>query len=346
MADHLQTARILIGDCVARLREIESGSVQTCVTSPPYWRMRDYGVDGQIGLEQTPQEFVERLVGVFREVRRVLRDDGTLWINIGDTSAYSMGACGKQGKNGALVGRSVSRARQLAGFAPNAPKTDSLRASGLKPKDLVGIPWMLAFALRADGWYLRSEIIWHKPNPIPDSARDRPGRSHETVFLLSKSRRYFYDSEAVRTPLAEKTFTAHGTTRRSRGTDGLGSVKADNIARDMPTRKPRVDEAGTPVGANLRSVWTIAPNRFTGSHFAVMPQRLAEICILAGSRSADTVLDPFNGAGTTGLVALRNRRSYVGVELNPGYAAMTERRLRDEVPLLADVRVELPTEAA
>ncbi len=345
------SAHILVGDCRARLRELEPGSVQTCVTSPPYWGLRDYGVEGQLGLEESPDAFVANLVEVFREVRRVLRDDGTLWLNLGDSYAGSPG--GMQGKNGERCSRTFTARIDL-----------EKKAAGLKTKDLVGIPWMVAFALRADGWYLRSEVIWHKPNPMPESVKDRPTKSHEQIFLLSKRETYFYDEDAIRTPLSPKTHTTYGSERRSKGTDGLGRVMSDNLSRDIPVRKPKVNAAGETMGASRRDVWVVdedeymqflawkaeregvktdvwkvATHPFKEAHFATFPPELIEPCILAGSRVGDGVLDPFSGAGTTGLVALKHGRSYMGIELNPAYAAMADRRIREDQTLLNRVLV-------
>lgn len=306
----MRSCTIHTGDALAVLRTLPAESVQCCVTSPPYWGLRDYGVDGQIGLETTPQEFVARLVAVFEEVRRVLRPDGVLWCNMGDS--YN--------------------ANQGAGFNGNAKRPDSARNtrmpnSGLRPKQLLGQPWRLAFALQDAGWWLRSDCIWHKPNPMPESVTDRPTKSHEYVFLLTKGTRYFYDADAVRTPLAAGTLGTYGRRRRSKGTDALGAVAADNWARDVPIRKPRLNANGEHAGANMRTVWTIATQPCREAHFATFPEALAERCILAGSRVGDTVLDPFTGAGTTGLVAAKLGRAFVGCELNPEYVAIAEKRI-------------------
>lgn len=318
-------ADIIIGDCREALGALEAGSVQTCVTSPPYWNLRDYDATGQIGLEDSPEDFVAELVEVFRGVRRVLADDGTLWLNLGD--CYAGRAGGAQGAGGARANRSFTAAVPVK------------RATGLKPKDLVGIPWMVAFALRADGWYLRSDIIWSKPNPMPESVSDRPTKAHEYIFLLTKSERYYYDADAIREPLAAKTSTTYGSTRKSKGGDALGKVMANNLARDVPVRKPRLKDDGTEAGANKRSVWTVATHPFKEAHFATFPAQLITPCVLAGSRPGDVVLDPFNGAGTTGIAALRHQRNYVGIELNPGYAEMAAARLCKEQPLLHTVSV-------
>ena len=296
------------GDSLAVLQTLSAASVQCCVTSPPYWGLRDYGHDGQIGLEETPEQYVARLVAVFAEVRRVLADDGVLWLNLGDSYA-SNPASGGAG-------------RQEGGKHQRTPRGQYRRPDGLKPKNLVGIPWRVAFALQADGWYLRSDTIWHKPNPMPESVRDRPTKAHEYVFLMSKSARYFYDQDAIREPSKDPTDDrkARSTTKQKR----------------MPTH----DVAGIRPGSatyefrNARSVWTIPTQPYPGAHFAVMPPALADRCIRAGSRVGDVVLDPFSGAGTTGMVARRLRRQYVGIELNPTFAEMARNRIDDDAPLL------------
>jgi DNA modification methylase len=310
------------------MRALDAGSVQCCVTSPPYFGLRDYGHDGQIGLEATPEAFVAELVSVFREVRRVLRDDGTLWLNLGDSYAAARGGthqpaetlAGGEGGKGA-DGANVNRGRH-DGYNPtrNAP------AIGLKHKDLIGIPWRVAFALQADGWYLRQDIIWHKPNPMPESVRDRCTKAHEYIFLLSKSDRYYFDGEAIKEPCSADM------QRRAAAGHTRGQGKIDASRNDASTVRPTVITAD---GRNRRSVWTVTTKPFKGAHFATFPPELIEPCILAGSRPGDTVLDPFNGAGTTGLVSLRHSRRYIGIELNPEYAAMTEDRLREDAPLFA-----------
>jgi DNA modification methylase len=306
------TWRIDVGDCRERLAELPERSVQTCVTSPPYFGLRDYGHDGQIGLEPTPDEFVAALVGVFREVRRVLCDDGTVWLNLGDSYARGFGG-GSPGKKSATNAGSYAD-RESRPLPP-----------GLKGKDLIGIPWMVAFALRADGWFLRSDIIWHKPNPMPESVTDRPTKAHEYLFLLSKSPRYYYDADAIR----EESIDPPG---KSRG----GSLSKLQVGDDyVAAHTHRGDAAYESSGrANRRSVWTVATQPYAGAHFATFPPKLIEPCILAGSREGDMVLDPFSGAGTTGMVALRNGRSFVGCELNPEYADLARFRIRDDAPLL------------
>jgi DNA modification methylase len=431
------------GDALERLREMPDESVHCCVTSPPYYGLRDYGtaswdggdpdceheaigraadkvqwdgslagpgnrpralgaphrgggdphacrcgavrLDQQIGLEPTVDDFIESLVEVFREVRRVLRPEGTLWLNIGDTYATKADAS-------AAATYRRDRARAMA------PRKNTT-GNGAKPKDLLMVPALLALALRADGWFLRSEIIWHKPTPMPESVRDRPTKAHEPIFLLAKSPRYFYDAEAIREPLAPKTLTTHGSTRHPNGGGEL--VKADNWASDVPERR------GTGRGANKRSVWTIHSGQYPEAHFATFPPALVEPCILAGTSqqvcrecaapfervverkavgdigsrtlgldehqvgqvrnampggskpwdpprtvgwepSCDheqgggsaVVLDPFAGASTTGLVATRLDRSYIGLELNPEYVELGRRRILDDAPLLnADTEI-------
>lgn len=303
----------VIGNVLDVLPTLAAGRFQTCVTSPPYWGLRDYGHPDQLGLEPTPAAFVERMVGVFREVRRTLRDDGTLWLNIGDSYAGAPG--GWQGSNGQRASRTFTARIKM-----------EKAGDGLKRKDLCGIPWRLAFALQDDGWYLRSDIIWHKPAPMPESVTDRPTKAHEYVFLLAKNEDYFYDADAIREALRPKTLTTYGSMRQSKGTDALGRVAAHNLARDVPTRKPRLGADGEPSGANARSVWTIASKPYTGAHFATMPPELAQRCILAGSRMGDEVLDPFLGSGTTGEVAEANGRRWFGVEIQPDYAPLIDER--------------------
>lgn len=314
--------RILVGDVRDRLAELDAGSAHCVVTSPPYWGLRDYGVEGQIGLEETPEEWAAGLVGVFREVRRVLRDDGTLWLNIGDSYATHPGQQG----NGQMRGRGICG--QRIGM-------NTHRGSGVKQKDLIGQPWLLAFALRADGWYLRSEIIWHKPNPMPESCTDRPTKSHEQLFLLSKSPRYYYNADAVRTEHAPKSLTVKTTPYKDNAPANDGGANLNKWLSE-PGRGRQLN----PAGASLRDVWTIATHAYPGAHFATFPPKLVEPCIRAGSPDRGTVLDPFCGAGTTGLVAARLGREFVGIELNPDYAEMARKRIRDDMPLFSDVAIE------
>lgn len=297
-------AAIATGDCVANLRRLPAGVAQTCVTSPPYFGLRDYGVEGQIGLEATPDAYVARLVDVFAEVYRVLRDDGTLWLNLGDSYAMTTrGAGGASKKQNSNAGTKIADRR-------------SKIPDGMKPKDLIGIPWLVAFALRSSGWYLRSDVIWHKPNPMPEPVTDRPTRAHEYLFLLSKSERYFYDHEAIKEPATNKP-------------SGNRFARPERVSlggRGNPDIAPAYEKR------NRRSVWTIVPKPFKEAHFATFPPALVEPCVLAGSRPGDIVIDPFNGAGTTGLVALEHGRRYWGCELNPEYVAMTRRRLGLDAP--------------
>lgn len=303
------TSLIFVGDAHARLSDIADQSVHTCVTSPPYFGLRDYGNDGQIGLEPTPDEFVAALVEVFREVRRVLRDDGTLWVNLGDSyaSAWAMpgGRRNVAGQGSLENGKRENRPNRLV--------------DGLKEKDLMGVPWRVAFALQADGWYLRQDIIWHKPNPMPESVRDRCTKAHEYIFMLSKSPRYYFDADAIKEPAVKG---AAGSTFNK------GKTGAHQMGR--ASEKPR---AGGEY-RNRRSVWTVTTKPFKGAHFATFPPDLIEPCVLAGAPVGGIVLDPFGGAGTTGLVAERaGRHSYL-IELNPDYAAMAADRIGPEATLV------------
>ena len=313
-------ARILLGDCREVLKTLPADSVQTVCTSPPYWGLRDYGVDGQIGLEQSLQDWVDQMVAVFREVRRVLRPDGTLWLNLGDAYAGSWGAqsreqAGKHASNVSAISANQVKAAQIR------TGTGSLSRTGLKPKDMMGQPWRVAFALQDDGWYLRSDVIWSKPNPMPESVEDRPTKSHEYLFLLSRSERYHYDQQAIREPDGGKDHRRHVVAPIDRQQPGV-----------TPHMGLRLDAGRNGKGRNKRSVWTIPTANYGAGHFATFPPALIRPCILAGSRAGDLVLDPFNGAGTTGLVALELGRRYVGIELNPSYVAMTERRLAGVTP--------------
>lgn len=367
------SVRVLVGDVLERLAELPDESVQCVVTSPPYWGLRDYGtstweggepecdhiavphsphrpersratsetfhgsmstnhsgitgtpyrdvcakcgarrIDSQFGLEATPEEHVERMVEVFREVRRVLRGDGTLWLNYGDSYASNPASGG--------------RGQQEGGEHQETPRRAYTRPLGLKPKDLVGMPWRIAFAFQADGWYLRSDIIWHKPNPMPESVTDRPTKSHEHVFLLAKSQKYRYDADAVRE-------ANQGIERPNfDGTQGL-LPKGSYSGRDRCGNHP--------AGRNLRDVWTIATHAHPGAHFATFPPKLVEPCIKAGCPEDGTVLDPFGGAGTVGLVADQLGRNAVLIELNEEYAKMARRRIYEDCPLFTKVELEQP----
>jgi DNA modification methylase len=301
---------VLLGDALTLLKSVPEGFAQCCVTSPPYWGLRDYGVSGQLGREKTPEEYVQNVVAVFREVRRVLTATGTLWLNLGDCyNAYN----GNRGRS-TSISSSADKAR------PMQPRGSGLTCASLKNKDLIGIPWMVAFALRTDGWYLRSDIIWHKPNPMPESVTDRPTKSHEYLFLLSKSPRYYYDSEAVREEAIGKT--AHDLT--GQGYSPPGQTPSQGNRKASPHR------SSVPDGKrNRRSVWTVPTASFKGAHFATFPSALIEPCILAGSKVGDTVLDPFTGSGTTCALAKKLGRHYLGMELNANYAQLFNKRISE-----------------
>lgn len=270
-ANTTNQAEIIVGDVRVALKGVEDGTFRTCVTSPPYWGLRDYGIEGQIGAEADVKAYVADLVAVFREVRRVLADDGTLWLNIGDS--YTSGGRTWRDADVKNKGRGMS-------YRADTPE-------GLKPKDLIGVPWRVAFALQEDGWYLRTDIVWNKPNCQPESVKDRPTRSHEFLFLLSKNERYFYDHEAIKEPAVDKK-------QKSK---------------------------------NRRTVWNINTEPYPGSHFAVYPRELVRLCVKAGSQVGDKVLDPFFGSGTTGVVCNELDRKCVGVELNADYAEQARARL-------------------
>lgn len=294
--------RVLLGDARTTLTALPACSVQACVTSPPYWRLRDYGVAGQLGQEATPDDYVAALVGFFRGVRRVLRDDGVLWLNLGD--AYNT----RRGDDGLTTG------------------------------DLLGLPWRTAFGLQWDGWVLRSEVIWSKPNPRPESVKNRPTRSHEQVFLLTKQESYFYDADAVREPFgaysqdvlrraAGRTYSRRGDNfnkeRRHRGGIGTPATRAERVS------------LLNPLGRNKRTVWTVQASPYRGAHYATFPEALVEPCILAGSRRGDTVLDPFAGSGTVGVVALKHGRRFIGCDISASSVALASQRLADVTPRLS-----------
>jgi DNA modification methylase len=344
---------IRTGDCRDVLARMPAQSVQCCVTSPPYFGLRDYGNAAQIGLEPTPDAYVAEMVAVFAAVRRVLRDDGTLWLNLGDSYAGSWGAQGRQGASGMMAERSVTGARgrrsiseaQIAAHPQTQTQTGTIRQAGLKPKDLLGIPWLVAFALRADGWYLRQDIIWQKPNPMPESVTDRCTKAHEYVFLLSKSARYYYDQDAIREPLSAVSLQQIA---QSKVEVASAETRAKGDHPDRPggdfalTRKGGASRGGAmnEAGANKRSVWPIATQPYSGAHFATMPPELAETCIKAGSKPGDMILDPFGGAGTTALVADRLQRDATIIELSPTYAALARDRIEAEAGLFARVAAE------
>lgn len=312
---------IEFGDCRETMRRWAQQGIkaQMCVTSPPYFGLRDYGHPGQLGLEQTPEQYVAAMVEVFRCVRDVLADDGTLWLNIGDSYART-GGTDREVSETAKVGSTRNTLEQMC------DRTSKAAAIGLKSKDLIGIPWMLAFALRADGWYLRQDIIWHKPNPMPESVRDRCTKAHEYVFLLSKSERYYFDSEAMREDAVK------GAAGSSFNT---GKTATHQMGRSSDAE--RVEDGKR----NRRSVWTVATRPYKGAHFATFPPALIEPCILAGSRPGDIVLDPFMGSGTTAQVAEQHGRRYLGCELNPQYGTLQEQRLNAGLPK-AKLRAKAP----
>ena len=317
---------LLQGDCLETLKTLPDCSVQCCVTSPPYYGLRDYGVEGQIGLEETPEAYVAKLVAVFREVKRMLKDDGTLWVNIGDSYSGS----GKGQWNGGANDPKNNKTRGMKLDAGDIP-------AGTKPKDLIGIPWMVAFALRADGWWLRSDIIWAKPNPMPESVTDRCTKSHEYIFLLAKSARYYYDADAImEDSVDEESYSG----RRFRGpkTIFLKNGYAPKMnAQTFDKGGPEI--TGKVYGKrNKRDVWTVTTKPYKEAHFATFPPDLIEPCILAGSRLGDTILDPFNGSGTTGEVAIKHGRNYIGIELNPDYIELTNKRLAQVQPTLMETK--------
>jgi DNA modification methylase len=366
-------AEVIIGDNRQALKELPDASVQTVVTSPPYWGLRDYGTatwiggdescdhetprsrgadikaddkqgtskgsrpnlqwdckcgaireDNQIGLEQSPDDFIEQLCIVFDEVWRVLKDDGTIWVNLGDS--YSAMRDSKASPDSLRTGEGTR-----VGSAANR-NPENLRKAGLKHKDLVGIPWRFAFAMQARGWYLRSDIIWHKPNPMPESVTDRPTKSHEYIFLMTKAPRYYYDHEAIKEDAiwAEEKRAGKGRLHydgKRQGEKGTGQENFVSI----------VDKK------NKRSVWQVNVKGYKEAHFATYPTELIEPCILAGSKEGDTVLDPFSGSGTTGEVALKHGRNYIGLELNPEYAAISEKRITDAVGMFAELEMRNAT---
>ena len=299
---------ILFGDCRETLKQFDE-KARVCVTSPPYYGLRDYGGENnQIGMEQTPEDYVDEMVKVFRLVRDCLTDDGTLWLNIGD-SYYNYR------KDGCIPKQTFSNSRQ---DLPITTPRRSNKLQGYKDKDLIGIPWMLAFALRSDGWYLRQDIIWHKPNPMPESVRDRCTKSHEYIFLLSKNKNYYYDNEAIKEPAK-----ACGTRDRTNGkyhNEGTGLQPHSGLTKSYPTK-------------NKRSVWSVTKKPYKGAHFATFPPELIEPCVKAGSQEGDIILDPFMGSGTTATVAKSLNRDYIGCELHEEYGTLIQKRIRDYVPL-------------
>lgn len=313
---------IIQGDALTELRKLQSGLVHCCVTSPPYWGLRDYGIEGQLGLEKTLEEYTEKLVTVFREVRRVLRDDGTLWLNLGDSYAGSWSGNSVRPEGGAQREGTPGFQSKYAADNQYAKRSGAI-PTGLKAKDLIGVPWRIAFALQADGWYLRQDIIWSKPNPMPESVKDRCTKSHEYIFLLTKAPKYYFDHEAIKEP----TVCAHEA-KYDNGEHGhKGGLSHEG--QGSSTRKFGSD----PNKKNKRSVWNVITRGFKDCHFATFPPDLIEPCILAGCPESGTILDPFFGAGTAGVVALKHSRKYIGIELKPEYVELAQKRIKAEHPL-------------
>ena len=303
---------ILFGDCRRTLCAFLPKSARMCVTSPPYYGLRDYGGEQyQLGQEQTPEKFIENLVNVFKEVKNVLTDDGTLWVNLGD-SYYNY----RPGKGQTYPKQSVSKTNQ---DLPESSAKRGTKLEGLKEKDLIGIPWMFAFAMRADGWYLRQDIIWHKPNPMPESVKDRCTKAHEYIFLFSKNKNYYYDNEAIKEPAKD-----WGTRDRTQGkyhNPGTGLSPHSGLTKSYEKR-------------NKRSVWSVTKKPYKGAHFATYPAELIEPCILAGSEQGDIVLDPFMGSGTTAAVAKSLGRNYIGCELHEEYGDLIQKRIDEYEPVV------------
>jgi len=310
------TAQILNGDCIEMMKTLPDQSVNCCVTSPPYFGLRDYGHDGQIGLEETPEAFVQKMVEVFREVNRVLRDDGTLWLNLGDSYAGS-GKC----RNGDGSPNVDPLSKQATSAGTIIGKLIKSHTPDCKPKDLIGIPWRVAFALQADGWYLRQDIIWHKPNPMPESVTDRCTKAHEYIFLLSKSARYFYDAPSIE---EDAKWERWGNQTENKKHIGTARHLGGKTFAELPIRDKK----------NKRSVWSVPTKSYSGAHFATFPPNLIRPCILAGCPTGGTVLDPFGGSGTTGQVAMEEGRKSILCELNPEYVHLMNQRLNSVTPSL------------
>ncbi len=310
----LEINKIYLGDCLSVLKTFPDESVNCCITSPPYYGLRDYGVEGQIGNEDTPAKYIQKLVNVFEEVRRVLKDDGTLWLNLGDSWAGS-----NQG-----VGTKNLTAKQASNHGTNymtmeTHKSKLSKLNGYKPKDLIGIPWMAAFALRESGWHLRQDIIWAKGNPMPESVKDRCTKSHEYIFLLTKSRKYYFDNESIKEPRV----SFHGSeNKQCKQRPNSEILYKGNQVGSIPY-------GGSEMLRNKRDVWNINTKPCKEAHFATFPDTLIEPCVLAGCPEGGIILDPFIGAGTTGMVAKRNNRNYIGIELNPNYIQIAENRINN-----------------
>lgn len=359
--------KIYNSDCSEFLKQLPDNFIDCCVTSPPYYGLRDYGVDGQIGLEETPELYVAKMVEIFREVRRVLKDDGTLWLNLGD-SYWGGGWRGSELNENSGNIQKGHKGTHCGATMPNLKGNNGI----YKPKDLIGIPWMVAFALRADGWYLRQDIIWHKPNPMPESVTDRCTKAHEYIFLLSKSAKYYYDQESIKQPVADQTVLRMAQQiENQKGSDRVPGKTNGNMKAVGPGRKPRPDDNrggnqgakrgipamaidgngvnghsgyfdpdGNIIGggkANKKSVWTVTTKPFKEAHFATFPEDLIVDCIKAGCPENGIILDPFMGAGTTALVAHKLNRMYLGTELNPEYCRLAEKRIK---PFKMQTRLE------
>jgi DNA modification methylase len=337
---------IYCGDTASILKTIPSECVHCVITSPPYWGLRDYGVSAQIGLEDTLEEYVEKITEVFNEIKRVLKKNGTVWLNLGDSYAGSGHGYGSEIKGKQKTNRGALFMAQMRPF--EIPE-------GLKVKDLVGIPWRIAFALQANGWYLRSDIIWHKPNPMPESVKDRPTKSHEYLFFLTKTSKYYYDIDAIREPhhwidhrlnrmeqyrkkVQSATLNSATTSKSNqsvmRQSSGNGNESGRWRGRKKGTGTNR-ESVNHPLGRNKRTVWTVPTQPFKEAHFATFPEKLVEPCLLAGCPPNGLVLDPFCGSGTTGVVALRHHRNFIGIELNPKYVEMAEKRITETHGLFA-----------
>lgn len=330
-----EKSQIVVGDALSVLRRISDNYIDCCVTSPPYYGLRDYGVDGQLGLEETPQEYIDKMVEVFREVRRTLRPDGTLWLNIGDSYAGSFKGRMRDGSHAKGSSKSYKYLDPVGGTFKGGA------TAGCKRKDLVGIPWLLALALREDGWYLRQDIIWYKPNTMPESVKDRCTKSHEYIFLLTKSDKYYFDSEAIKEPavgfdnrppagsrgaVTPNARRRKGNAKSFRGGGAYTGGRAFNNSSSVD-RESRGNTENITGLRNRRDVWSVATQGYSEAHFATFPEKLIEPCILAGSRSGGVILDPFLGSGTTAVVAAKHGRDYIGIEINPEYAELAKERL-------------------